>query len=101
MQQYKLIPVGAQVIEYLSKKGYSRTEAMLRTESAAYEPDGSPIVKPLDGEMGIKLTRAIGNRSQSSSTLYMIVANNTKESLRTWIESALDIYRVCINLNSC
>ena len=32
-----------QVIEYLSKKGYNRTEAMLRTEMAAVDPDGRPL----------------------------------------------------------
>ena len=32
-----------QVIDYLAKKGYSRTEAMLRMESANQEIDGRPL----------------------------------------------------------
>lgn len=32
-----------QVIDYLAKKGYSRTEAMLRMESANQEFDGRPL----------------------------------------------------------
>ena len=31
------------VLEYLSKKGYSRTEAMLRKESANVDADGRPV----------------------------------------------------------
>jgi transcription initiation factor TFIID subunit 5 len=34
------------VMEYLSKKGYSKTEAMLRVESARTDADGRPIIKP-------------------------------------------------------
>lgn len=33
-----------QVIEYLSKKGYSRTEAMLRVESANQDAEGRPTI---------------------------------------------------------
>lgn len=37
------------VMEYLSKKGYSKTEAMLRVESAHTDADGRPIIaKPED-----------------------------------------------------
>lgn len=36
-----LIP---QVLEYLAKKGYSRTEAMLRRESAHQDAEGRPII---------------------------------------------------------
>lgn len=32
-----------QVIDYLAKKGYNRTEAMLRMESANQEIDGRPL----------------------------------------------------------
>ena len=32
------------VMEYLSKKGYSKTEAMLRVESAHTDADGRPII---------------------------------------------------------
>ena len=36
-----LIP---QVLEYLNKKGYSRTEAMLRKESHNLDPNGQHII---------------------------------------------------------
>ena len=36
------------VIEYLSKKGYSRTEAMLRVESAHIDADGRPIISRVE-----------------------------------------------------
>ena len=39
------------VIEYLNKKGYSRTEAMLRVESAHVGEDGRPIVASLDDDL--------------------------------------------------
>jgi transcription initiation factor TFIID subunit 5 len=32
------------VMEYLSKKGYSKTEAMLRVESAHTDAEGRPII---------------------------------------------------------
>ena len=48
------------MIEYLSKKGYSRTEAMLRTESAAYDPDGPPTLNTTDDDGGRKFIKAAG-----------------------------------------
>lgn len=45
-------PSPVQVIEYLSKKGYTRTEAMLRVESASQNTDSNPngngVVTPQD-----------------------------------------------------
>jgi len=52
-----LIP---QVIEYLSKKGYSKTEAMLRAESSGLETEGRPIVTPKDDFTGRKFRQAFG-----------------------------------------
>jgi transcription initiation factor TFIID subunit 5 len=49
-----------QVIEYLSKKGYTRTEAMLRTESANQDAEGRPIAKRLEDSGGAKYGRALG-----------------------------------------
>lgn len=46
------------VIEYLSKKGYSRTEAMLRMESANQEASGTPARAEESG--GAKYARAFG-----------------------------------------
>lgn len=50
----------SQVIEYLSKKGYSRTEAMLRMESASQDAEGRPIQTRPDESGGSKYGRAFG-----------------------------------------
>ena len=47
-----------QVIEYLSKKGYSRTEAMLRMESANQDAAGAPARS--EESAGAKYSRAFG-----------------------------------------
>ena len=62
------------VLEYLSKKGYNRTEAMLRRESAQQGSDGRPIIKRAEDRGGRKYDRAF-------------------ELLRDWIESSLDLYK--------
>ena len=48
------------VIEYLSKKGYNRTEAMLRLESASQDVDGKPISTRIEDGGGIKYGKALG-----------------------------------------
>ena len=64
-----------QVLEYLSKKGYSRTEAMLRKESAHTDINGTPIGQQRVEEHGGKAySKAFG-------------------ALKTWIENCLDIYK--------
>ncbi|KAF1984139.1 WD40 repeat-like protein [Aulographum hederae CBS 113979] len=47
------------VLEYLSKKGYSRTEAMLRRESQNHDADGRPVVKRAEDAGGDKFNRAM------------------------------------------
>lgn len=49
-----LIP---QVLEYLNKKGYSRSEAMLRMES---NTEGGSLQAKADEPIGIKYMRAFG-----------------------------------------
>lgn len=49
-----------QVLEYLSKKGYNRTEAMLRMESANQDVDGRPIQTRVEESGGIKYGKAFG-----------------------------------------
>ncbi|ODH53642.1 hypothetical protein GX48_00060 [Paracoccidioides brasiliensis] len=61
------------VIDYLAKKGYTRTEAMLRMESANQEIDGRPL-PPASEEARPKFKLAF-------------------EMTRKWIEDNLDIYR--------
>lgn len=46
------------VIEYLSKKGYSKTEAMLRVESAHTDHEGRPILSSLDDQPELKYEKA-------------------------------------------
>lgn len=52
-----LIP---KVIDYLSKKGYSKTESMLRIESANQDYDGRPINAKGEETGGVKYLRAFG-----------------------------------------
>jgi len=49
-----------QVIEYLSKKGYTRTESMLRIESANQDADGRPINTRSEDAGGPQYIRAFG-----------------------------------------
>ena len=49
-----------QVIDYLAKKGYSRTEAMLRIESAHQEIDGRPPMPPLGEDARPKYKMGFG-----------------------------------------
>lgn len=51
------------VIEYLSKKGYGRTEAMLRIESANQDHEGKPINSKAAETGGGKYLRAFGECS--------------------------------------
>lgn len=46
------------MLEYLSKKGYSRTEAMLRRESAHQDAEGRPIIVRAEDAGGAKYERA-------------------------------------------
>lgn len=52
---------GCKVLEYLSKKGYNRTEAMLRMESANQDVDGRPIQTRVEESGGVKYGKAFGN----------------------------------------
>lgn len=61
------------VIDYLAKKGYSRTEAMLRMESANQEIDGRPL-PPLGEDARPKYKMGF-------------------ELLKVWVEENLDLYK--------
>ena len=64
------------VIEYLSKKGYTRTEAMLRMESSRTPTpatNGRTSYKPIDED----------------ASVYVRVYGKLKD----WVESSLDLYR--------
>ncbi|KAJ5893263.1 transcription initiation factor TFIID subunit 5 [Penicillium taxi] len=62
-----------QVIDYLAKKGYSRTEAMLRMESSNQEMDGRPL-PPLAEDARPKFKQGFG-------------------LLKAWVEENLDLYK--------
>jgi transcription initiation factor TFIID subunit 5 len=64
----------SQVLEYLSKKGYNRTEATLRKESANQDSEGRPII-----------TRAEESGGPKYATAFSM--------LRTYIEDSLDLYK--------
>jgi transcription initiation factor TFIID subunit 5 len=65
------------VIEYLVKKGYNRTEQMLRLESSKLDREGRPIQE-----------RAEDGGTEKYATAYKL--------LSTWIKQNLDIYKVGI-----
>ncbi|KAI5846463.1 WD40-repeat-containing domain protein [Morchella snyderi] len=62
------------VIEYLSKKGYSKTEAMLRVESAHTDHEGRPILSSLDDQPELKYEKSYSH-------------------LKHWIDNSLDLYK--------
>ena len=49
-----------QVIEYLSKKGYTKTEATLRAESANHDVEGRPITSKTEDIGGVKYRQGFG-----------------------------------------
>jgi hypothetical protein len=56
-----------QVIEYLSKKGYTKTEAMLRSESANTDKDGRPIITRAEDLGGAKYLKAFSKSANKHS----------------------------------
>jgi len=65
-----------QVIEYLIKKGYNKTERTLRQESANLDKDGRPISDRSEDLGDAKYRRA-----------FRLLSN--------WVEQNLDVYKVC------
>ena len=80
-----------QVIEYLNKKGYSKTEAMLRMESANQDADGRSIASRAGDPNGAKYGRAF---SESHYDPSYDEVTELSASMRQWIEDGLDIYKV-------
>ena len=69
-----------QVIEYLLKKGYNRTEQMLRHESSNLDRDGKPIQERVEDLGNVKYSRG-----------FRLLSN--------WVEQNLDIYKVSNGAN--
>lgn len=67
--------VDTQVIEYLVKKGYNRTEQMLRNESAHLDKDGKPTHERAEDLGTLKYSKGF-------------------RLLSKWIDQNLDIYKV-------
>ena len=67
-----------QVIEYLLKKGYNRTEQMLRLESSNLDHNGKPIQERVED---------LGTGKYSKGF----------RLLSAWVEQNLDIYKVRID----
>lgn len=65
----------SKVIEYLIKKGYTRTEQVLRQESTNLDREGRPIFDRAEDFGNQKYSRAF-------------------ELLSSWIDQNLDIYKV-------
>ena len=49
-----------QVIEYLSKKGYTKTEAMLRAESAVQDVESTSLGTRMVGSDSTKYMKGLG-----------------------------------------
>jgi transcription initiation factor TFIID subunit 5 len=79
------------VMEYLSKKGYSKTEAMLRVESAYTDADGRPIISNPEDYPDAMYERAYCECEfiDIFDTMLICLAH-----LRRWIDNSLDIYKV-------
>ena len=77
--------VTAKVIEYLSKKGYSRTEAMLRMESANQDVEGRPQHSRSDESGGARYGKAFGRRylDLTVSSLYCALLNPSSRHDKT------------------
>ena len=56
-----------QVIEYLSKKGYSKTEATLRAESASQDAEGRPLPPKTEDIGGVKYRQGFGQHTRIRS----------------------------------
>lgn len=63
------------MIEYLVKKGYNRTEQMLRMESSNLDKDGRPVQERVEDLGNLKYARGF-------------------KMISDWIEQNLDIYKV-------
>ena len=81
------------MIEYLSKKGYSKTEATLRAEGANQDAEGNVIHARAEDRGGPKYSVAFGKRSRTTSGRDR-PADLLLELLTRWIEENLDIHKV-------
>ena len=82
-----------QVIEYLSKKGYTKTEATLRAESANQDVEGRPINSRTEDFGGVKYRQGFGEACHINKGIKLSLIAGI-DLLRRWIEDNLDIYKV-------
>ncbi|KAK7207363.1 WD40-repeat-containing domain protein [Myxozyma melibiosi] len=98
--QYSAADLNRIVLEYLNKKGYSKTEQMLRIESATRTPaasvPGSPT--PSGGHQDASRSATNGTVSNTDTLLKSSTDDpnlfiRAYKSLRDWIETSLDIFQ--------
>lgn len=83
------------MIEYLNKKGYSKTEAMLRMESS--NQDADPRMTPNTQSDAERLKYAVAFGETSNYPGILTDADPSRAGLlHVWIEDNLDVYKVCI-----
>lgn len=90
-QQFSQADLNRIVLEYLNKKGYHKTETMLRVESAQTassqvptpNPQHSGYPKPTTG--GSQITTMTEDDPESYARAYAM--------LRSWVQNSLDTYR--------
>ena len=82
-----------QVIDYLNKKGYSRTEAMLRTEMANLDAEGRPMYNRQEENGGAKYGHSFGKLVRFTHKTELLLTTFVA-MLKVWIDENLDIYKV-------
>ena len=80
------------VLDYLIKRGYYRTEAMLRTETANLDAEGRPIFTRQEETGGGKYGRSFGTLHLCSILSPILIISTGL--LKVWIEENLIIYKV-------
>lgn len=80
------------MIDYLAKKGYTKTEAMLRMESANQQIDGRALPQ-LGEDQRPKYRAGFGNFPSSTESASRSDCD-ALDLLKNWIEDNLDLYKV-------
>ena len=77
------------VLEYLNKKGYLKTEAMLRVESSHVPTQPLPNVAGNASRQPVTDESSVANVEKLEPAVYV----RGYSMLKAWVESSLDIYR--------
>lgn len=71
-----------QVLEYLNKKGYSKTEATLRREVADRDESGRPVARKVQDKGWEKYSESYGTVKASGDLLFMLTFASALGELR-------------------